>query len=465
MSPFKLESRVAIVIESVDCPALCGDVTSLTVLFPVLPELSAVRVGMTRIAGDRGASIDTSRSQWSVGCVARRLPMTVRALGLLVGSCQCIAGLAGVIVGPEVERGGILLVTSRAIAFGHLSLELLAMGVCVALLAFTGRRSKQSDRQSLGQSVATDAGNRCMGARKWIDCCVCRDVVPCRDKSFLTMTVGALRVAGEELPLVRVHVAGVTLVRRGSESAHPCVRVGRMALDACHAGMGAFQRIGIRMASDVELSGLELCGGVTVRTIWIPLAELSAMRVRMTTLAHLRLPCIAGGFRIRISLVVTQPGRMAFLAGYFRVRFIEGKARQSVGLWLDAADAFRPRFIGSQVTGCTIVRPLCAVRRLMTVRTGCSFRFVESHPHVIDILDLGFPSVGRDRRRVAVRTPDASVGTFKHIVIVMPEPDRRSKRLLAVATLTVTSQSSGMNIFVAADAILRQSQESGMTWL
>jgi hypothetical protein len=364
--------------------------------------------------------------------------------------------LARVIVGPNVERGGILPVTNRTVASGHLALELPSMRVCVALLALAGCGSKESDGRSLIQHVATDAGNRCMCAGQRIDRCMRRDAVPCGDESFLLVAVGALRVAGEELPLMRVRMAGVALTWHESESAHPRIRVGRMALDARHTDMGTSQGIGIRMASCIKLSGLELCAGMAVGTIRIPITELSTVRVRMATLASLRLPHVAGGFRIRISLAVIQPGHMTLLAGHCCVHFVERKARQGMGLRLDATDAFRPCLIGSQMTRCAIAGPSCAMRRLMAVRTGRSFHFLEGHPHVIDIRNLGLGSIVRGRRRMALGAADAGVRTIQHIVVIMPEPDRRSKRLLAVAELAGTSQSPGMDVLVTIGTILGQ---------
>jgi hypothetical protein len=52
MNPFKLESRLAIVIEPVGRPVLRRAVTSLAVLLLVQLELAAMHVGMARLAGE-----------------------------------------------------------------------------------------------------------------------------------------------------------------------------------------------------------------------------------------------------------------------------------------------------------------------------------------------------------------------------------------------------------------------------
>jgi len=239
MSPFELESRVTIVVESVDRPALCGAVTSLTVLLVVLLELAAVHVQMTRIAGDGRAPVYAGPMQWLAGRADPLLPVTIGAVSLLVGARQGVAGPASVIVGPDIERGGILPVTSRAVTFGHLSFELLSMWVSMALPALAGRGGKETDACSLSQDMATNARNRCVCPRERIDRCMLCNIVLCGQESFLLVTIGALCVAGEELPLVRVHMATIALTRHGNESAHSRIQVGRMAFDARHRGVRA----------------------------------------------------------------------------------------------------------------------------------------------------------------------------------------------------------------------------------
>ena len=60
MGPFELETRITIVVESVGGPVLRGAVTSLAILLLVQLELAPVHIRMTRIAGDRRASVHTS---------------------------------------------------------------------------------------------------------------------------------------------------------------------------------------------------------------------------------------------------------------------------------------------------------------------------------------------------------------------------------------------------------------------
>jgi len=160
MNPFELESRIAIVFEPVGRPALRRTVTSFTVLLLVLHELAAMRVGMASIAGRRRASVPTRRAGRVAGRVGPLLSMTIHAVGLLVGACQGVAGLARMIVGPDAERGGIRSMTSRAVAFCHLALELSGVAICVALLAFARRGDEATDRRVLKQDMTTDTRNR-----------------------------------------------------------------------------------------------------------------------------------------------------------------------------------------------------------------------------------------------------------------------------------------------------------------
>lgn len=169
MSPFELESRIPIVVESIDRPVLCGAMTSLTVLPLILLELAAVHVPMARVAGDWSAPVYTSLVQRPVGRTDFVLPMTIGAIGLLVRACQRVAGLAGVIVGPDGERGGVLSVTSRTVVFGHPSLELPAVGVCMALPALAGRGGKETDAGWSSQDVTKNARNSCVCSCKRID--------------------------------------------------------------------------------------------------------------------------------------------------------------------------------------------------------------------------------------------------------------------------------------------------------
>ena len=61
-----------------------------------------------------------------------------------------------------------------------------------------------------------------------------------------------ISVEAAKLQVKRIAMAGVALMRHGSELAHPSVRIGRMALDARHTGMGSSQWIGICVASHTE---------------------------------------------------------------------------------------------------------------------------------------------------------------------------------------------------------------------
>ena len=369
------------------------------------------------------------------------------------------------IVGPDAEGGGILPVTGGTVALGHLSLELPSMGVCMALLAFTRRGSKESNGRSLSQDVATNARNRCVCTCERIGRRMLCDVIPRRQEAFLVMTIGASCMAGEELSHEWVSKAGIALTRHRNESTHPCVRVGWMAFDTRHNGMGASQGIGLCMASYVELSGFELPGGVAVCAIRIPTEELSAMRVCVTTFAGLWLPRVADRVRIGISLTIRQPGTMALLASHGRVGFIERKTRLGVGLRLDAAEAFRPGLVRGQMTRGAVAGPSCAVWILVAVRAGGSFYFVESHPHVIDVLSRGVGSMVRGRHRVAVGARGVGMSALQHIVVIVPELNRRSKRLLAVTEFAGTGQSPGVDVFVTIGAVLRQSQIGGATRL
>jgi len=158
--PFEFESCIAIVIEPVGGPALARAVTALAVLLLVLLELAAMHVPMACITGRRRAPVHARHPGRVAGRVGPLPAMTIHAVGLLVSACQWIAGLAGMIVGPDAERGGIRSMTSRAVAFCHLALELSGVAICVALLAFARRGDEATDRRVLKQDMATDTRNR-----------------------------------------------------------------------------------------------------------------------------------------------------------------------------------------------------------------------------------------------------------------------------------------------------------------
>ena len=466
--------------------------------------------------------------------------MTIHAVGLLMGACQRIAGLASVIVGPEAERGGIRSMTSRAVALCHLALELPRVIIGVAQLTFARRGNETADRGILDQDMAPDTRNRGVRSRERIEGGMLFGVVLRGQEPVLLVAIGALRMTGGELPAVRVRVAAVALARHGNELAHSRLRVGRMASDARHDGMGAAQGISLCMARRVELGrdemrpgmairaagipflelspvrvrvaavalarhgnelahsrlrvgrmasdarhdgmgasqGISLCmarrvelgryetrPGMAIRATGIPFLELSPVRVRVATLTRFRIPRVAGGPRIGVAPVIGEPRGVALFASHCRVSFIQRETCQGVGRGLDAPGAFRPRLVGRQMARGAVAGPGRAVGRLVAIGTGRSLHLVERDPQSVDIRHWGFVTIVADRHQVAIRARGFDVSALELIGVVVLEQNRRPERLLAVAGLAGTSQDPGVNVLVAGDTLLCQPQISGTTRL
>ncbi len=162
--------------------------------------------------------------------------MAIRAVRPLMAARQWVPG---VIVGPEAEGGGIGPMTGGAVALRHLALELPPVVIGVAQLARVRRRDKTADRCILRHDVATKARNGGVRSGERIEGPMLGGVIPCGQEPLLLVAIGALGMAGTELPPMRVLVTGLTRARHGGESARAGVRIGRMAFRARHTGMGA----------------------------------------------------------------------------------------------------------------------------------------------------------------------------------------------------------------------------------